>query len=143
MPVPKSPPTPPTQAAGGGGSIWKKFGAGNNGGDDDRVTWRSATEGDTITFTLNTEPREVNTRYGPKCVIDLDAATDVVVGAEAAEDGDYSFGPTPGPIDSFDTAGVVVGDKVRLTLVKLIETGRGNPFKAYEAEVIERDGASF
>lgn len=136
MPVPKSTKDKKLTSVAGGGAgkpryDWAKHGAGTRGGDDDRPQWKAATEGDKITGLLR-EPIEANTRFGAKTVIELDDCRDVESGGSPVEDGNYVFWPTPACVDVLADADVAPGDWVTITLVKLVDTNKGNPFKQFE-----------
>lgn len=110
---------------------WTKYGARRAGEGDDRLTWRPATEGDTITGRLK-KVDEVTTKFGEKIVVELVDCQGVEMGGEPVDGGDYSYWPTQGALDALFAAEADEGETVKITLVKLIDTGRGNPFKAFE-----------
>jgi hypothetical protein len=128
------PPAPKTAAAPPGRRInWRDFGAAPPA--DDRQTWRPSTEGDRITGRV-ASVKEANTKFGARVVLELTGCTEVEFGGEPAPDGDYSCWPTQGLLDSLDATGADQGDIVTITLAKLIDTGRGSPFKSFEVEVV-------
>jgi hypothetical protein len=112
---------------------WRDFGAAPAA--EDRLTWRASTEGDHITGRL-ASVKDVPTKYGQRIVIELTGCTDVEFEGESAPDGDFSTWPTQGLLDALDASGADQGDIVTITLVKLIDTGKGNPFKQFEVEVV-------
>lgn len=117
---------------------WSKYGARAAGDDDDRLVWRPATEGDTITGRLK-KVSEVTTRFGEKILVELVECHDVESGGESVADGDYSFWPTQGALDALFAAEADEGEDVKLTLVKLVDTGKGNPFKSFEVANLTRE----
>ena len=111
---------------------WTKYGARTKSEDD--LTWRPSLEGDTLTGRIQ-KVAEVATKFGDKIVIELRACSTVIAAGEDEVDGDYSYWPTGGAIDALFGAGADEGDVVTITLTALVDTGKGNPFKAFTVEL--------
>ena len=140
MPTPKKTPAKKTaakktEAAPKKRSIdWAKYGARSAADAGD--TWKAVEEGDTLTGRLK-KIDEVTTRFGEKVVIEFEGVTDVVSNGEEIDlEGAVTFWPTPGAIDALSDAEAELGDEVTITLVELVDTGKGNPAKVFEAEVV-------
>jgi hypothetical protein len=112
---------------------WRNYGA-RSADDGDRATWRPSDIGDTITGRLG-RVDEVSTRFGTKTLVELNDCVDVVAGKEAQSGGPYLIWPTPGLVDAFADSEADIGDKVTITLIELIDTGKGSPFKDFSVTV--------
>lgn len=113
---------------------WREFGAAAPA--EDRQTWRPSIEGDHITGRL-ASVKEATTKFGQRVVVELTSCTDVEHGGEAAFDGDYIVWPTQGLLDALDSAGIDEDERVTINLVRLIDTGRGSPFKQFDVERVD------
>lgn len=140
MPVAKNPTKGTTATVLGRRKIdFKQWASQSN---DDQQTFRPSMEGDTLTGRLQSA-KEVTTKFGQSVVIEFVDCKGVIFGGTEQPDGDYNFWPTSGAIDSLDSCEADAGDLVRVTLTELIDTGKGNPFKAYEARRFGADDEPF
>ena len=97
----------------------------------DREAFKAEKAGDTLTGTL-ASVRKVDTKFGAKIVVEFDnAATNTGVS------GSVSLWPTQGCLDAFKAAGCEIGDELTVTLVELVDTDKGNPFKRFEIKAAE------
>lgn len=117
--------------------LWDALGAGQSRGDDERAKWAPTVEGDTITGRMTRAPKEVNTRFGSKAVLELDECRDITEGGGFGELGDKTVWPTMGLLDAMAEAMVLPGDVITVTLTELVDTGKGNPFKRFEVAIVE------
>lgn len=111
---------------------WTKYGARTQSEDD--LTWRPSLEGDTLTGTI-ARVSEEETKFGDKVLVKFRACSSVIAGGEDGPEGEYAYWPTGGAIDALFGAGADEGDAVTITLTALVDTGKGNPFKAFTVEL--------
>lgn len=130
--MPKAPTTPTTPRKRM--IDWKKYGARSTE-EGDRIKWGPNNVDDTIAGVL-ARVDEVNTRFGSKVVMELDAARDVIMAGNTGADGDYVAWPTPGLINALEDAEADQGDFIVITLTELIDTNKGNPYKVFEVRVV-------
>lgn len=110
---------------------WNAMGAqSSNDSSSDEFTWKAAAPGDTLTGTL-ISVKEVTTRYGAKVVLNLASCSEITVNGDAVKAKDATVWPTQGLLNALGEAEAQKGDEVTITLVDLIDTGKGNPFKAF------------
>jgi hypothetical protein len=97
----------------------------------DREAFKAEKPGDTLTGTL-ASVRKVDTKFGAKIVIEFDNAT-----TNTGISGSVSMWPTQGALDAFKAAGCEIRDELTVTLVELVDTDKGNPFKRFEITAAE------
>ena len=110
--------------------------------NEDKITWKPVTKGDTVTGVIR-RLLMVTTPFGRKPVLDLGDATSITsIGASVPDAPIATVWPTAGLIASMKAAGVEIDAVIKITLIDLIDTGKGNPAKKFEVTAVNLNQGS-
>ena len=108
----------------------------------DEIDVKCQLVGDGIVGRVSRFRRNVETKFGNKVVVSFDtvtAACSAGVDLPAAQPSEvFTIWATPGLVHELDQKSVCEGDRIALALAELIDTDKGNPFKAFGVKVLAR-----